>query len=289
MYQLTPEELQQRLSAPFADSDIDWRVSATTREKDKGLAVPYVTNRAIQNRLDETVGVDCWRNEFIPWSNDAESKKGAQLCSISLYFPARKEWITKTDGAENSDIEPVKGGLSDSMKRAAVQWSIGRYLYGMPQVWVKINDRKIIEKDERPRLDRAHASWVREKFSPHAANGTPPEAPAPSPKREAKPVAQPLAPQQPQPEAPREQPKAEPVCYLVMGAVLKPSTAGGQNTSLQLQDRAGNKKQAFLAGVHSDVVPGVWLTNVTLTQKNKGGVLYYTLDAYEIDSRKQAA
>lgn len=48
------------------------------------------------------------------------------------------EWITKWDGADDSNQEATKGGLSDSMKRAAYQWGIGRYLYKLPQNWVDI-------------------------------------------------------------------------------------------------------------------------------------------------------
>ena len=136
MWQKTPEELRQALTAPFPNGDIEWRVSATNKEKTKGLAVPYVTNRAIQNRLDDTVGIDGWHNEFKPWKDEK-----AQLCGISIYFHERKQWLTKWDGADDSDIESVKGGLSDSMKRAAVEWGIGRYLYGMTQVWVSIEQR----------------------------------------------------------------------------------------------------------------------------------------------------
>ena len=58
MWQKTPEELRQALTAPFPNGDIEWRVSATNKEKTKGLAGPYVTSRAIQNRLDDTVGID---------------------------------------------------------------------------------------------------------------------------------------------------------------------------------------------------------------------------------------
>lgn len=158
MWQKTPEELRQALSAPFANGDIDWRVSVTTRDKDKGLAVPYVTNRAIQNRLDDTVGIDGWQNQFVPWK---EGK--AQLCGISIYFGQQKQWLTKWDGADDSDFESVKGGLSDSMKRAAVEWGIGRYLYGMTQAWVRIEQHGksfTIVNDERPRLDQAHENWV---------------------------------------------------------------------------------------------------------------------------------
>ena len=46
--------------------------------------------------------------------------------------------MEKTDGAENTDYEPVKGGLSDAMKRAASQWGIGRYLYKLGTPWVDV-------------------------------------------------------------------------------------------------------------------------------------------------------
>ena len=159
MWQKTPEELRQALAAPFSNGDIEWRVSATTQDKTKGLAVPHVTNRAIQNRLDGTVGIDGWQNEFKPWK---EGK--AQLCGISIYFQQQNQWLTKWDGTDDSDFESVKGGLSDSMKRSAVEWGVGRYLYGMTQIWVKIVQRGkgfFIVDEEQPRLDQAHEDWVR--------------------------------------------------------------------------------------------------------------------------------
>ena len=137
MWQKSARELQEALSAPFQNADIEWRVSATNHEKTNGLAVPYVTNRAIQTRLDDTVGIDGWHNDFVPWKGEK-----AQLCGISIYLPELKDWLTKWDGSDDTDIECVKGGLSDSMKRAAVEWGIGRYLYGMtPPLWVGIEQR----------------------------------------------------------------------------------------------------------------------------------------------------
>ena len=158
MWNKSAEELRAALSAPFQSADIEWRVSATNSAKTSGLAVPYVTNRAIQTRLDSTVGIDGWHNDFVPWKGES-----AQLCGISIYFPSQEAWITKWDGADDSDIESVKGGLSDSMKRAAVEWGIGRYLYGMTQKWVSIEQRGkgyVICNDERPTLDAVHDQWV---------------------------------------------------------------------------------------------------------------------------------
>ena len=124
------EKIMHQLKNPFPPEDIEWRVGSTTQDKSKGLALAYITNRAIQNRLDEVFGVFGWRNEFKEW------KGVSQLCGISVKFEG--EWITKWDGADDSATEAVKGGLSDSMKRAAYQWGIGRYLYKLPQTWVKL-------------------------------------------------------------------------------------------------------------------------------------------------------
>lgn len=136
MAQLNPKEMQQALAKPFAPEDLEWRLQNTTEEKMRGLAVPYVTNRAIQNRLDEVCGPENWYNDFKPWHSNG--KKEAQLCGIAIYFEGRG-FITKWDGAEDSDIESVKGGLSDSMKRAAVQWGIGRVLYDLnPDVAIRM-------------------------------------------------------------------------------------------------------------------------------------------------------
>ncbi len=172
MAQLNPKEMQQALAKPFAPEDLEWRLQNTTEEKMRGLAVPYVTNRAIQNRLDEVCGPENWYNDFKPWHSNG--KKEAQLCGIAIYFEGRG-FITKWDGAEDSDIESVKGGLSDSMKRAAVQWGIGRVLYDLNTVWVEIEKRGrsfVIKDSERARLDNAYLSALKRLgLTPAAACG----------------------------------------------------------------------------------------------------------------------
>lgn len=309
MWQKTPEELRQALIAPFPQGDIEWRVSATNRDKTKGLAVPYVTNRAIQNRLDDTVGIDGWHNEFRPWKDGK-----AQLCGISIYFHEQKQWLTKWDGADDSDIESVKGGLSDSMKRAAVEWGIGRYLYGMTQVWVRIEQCGkgfVIVDDERHKLDQAHEKWVQKLQSktdapPQSANQgqqqkpqqksqqaqnpqrtgqqgqqRPPQpAPQPAPPPQGAPGNRPQP--QPRPNTPAEAAGLQEGMYLVRGAVLKPTLNSGSRTSVQLQDCAGECLQAYTHGPDSNLAPGVILANVKLVSKNQRGVTFYILDAYDI-------
>ena len=73
----TAREMQAALAKPFAPEDLEWRLQNTNEEKMRGMAVPYVTNRAIQNRLDEVCGPENWYNEFKPWHSNG--KKDSQL------------------------------------------------------------------------------------------------------------------------------------------------------------------------------------------------------------------
>jgi len=123
----------KELSRPFDTDDLEWRIqqSGISNGKPWGMAIAYVTNRAIQGRLDDVVGPGLWKNEFQPEGN-------GYLCGLSIKVEG--EWVTKWDGSEKTDIEPMKGGLSGSMKRAAVQWGIGRYLYNLETVFVICNE-----------------------------------------------------------------------------------------------------------------------------------------------------
>lgn len=127
--------MKEELQKPFEAKDLEWRVqrSMNTKKGPKAIVVPYIQNRAIMNRLDEVFGPGKWRNEYVRWGD-----KGV-LCGISVKVD--NEWVTKWDGAEETNIESIKGGLSASMKRTAVQWGIGRYLYDLDEVWVDIKDR----------------------------------------------------------------------------------------------------------------------------------------------------
>ena len=372
MWQKTPEELRAVLSAPFSSSDIEWRVSATNAEKTKGLAVPYVTNPANQNRLDDTVGIDGWYNDFRPWKNGS-----AQLCGISIFFPQLEQCLTKWDGADDSEFESVKGGLSDSMKRAAVEWSIGRYLYGMTQVWVTVQitnsgkkSNARIRDEERPRLDQAHDEWVaylqakergenpprpkappplkaqkgqngppaqpqgqyqappqgaqqlpqqgqgRPPAQPQGQYQAPPQGAQQRPQQgQGRPPAQPQGqyqappqgaqqypqqgqgrpPAQPQgqyqtpPQGAQQRPQqgqgSRPIprgCLLVTGARLKNTINGGQRLSLQLADENNSVFQAYLRELDTRIAPGVLLSDAQITTQNKGGVVLYILESYQI-------
>lgn len=120
------------LAEPFLPEEIEWRVqrSGNANGKQWAMVLAYVTNRAIMERLDAVFGYDGWQNEF------KELTDGGILCGISANL--NNQWIIKWDGANKTDIEPTKGGISNAMKRAGVQWGIGRYLYNLDTTFVTL-------------------------------------------------------------------------------------------------------------------------------------------------------
>ena len=148
-FAMNPPVDLNRLQDFFHPDDIEWKPIAVSKKTGKALAAAYITTRAIQDRLDAVCGPENWRNDF------KEGPAGGVLCGISIYVArpdGTAEWVTKWDGAENTDVEAVKGGLSSSMKRAASQWGIGRYLYRLPQEWVPVDQYGRFS--QQPRIPR---------------------------------------------------------------------------------------------------------------------------------------
>jgi len=148
-----------QLQAPFKSEDIEWRIQQSGKSGDKvwALALAYITSRAIQSRLDEVCGVDGWCNKYAPGPD------GGVLCGISILTESGS-WLTKWDGAANTNIEPVKGGLSGAMKRAGAQFGIGRYLYKLPATFAECdtNPRKFENRAETK--DGTKFSWKNPKL-----------------------------------------------------------------------------------------------------------------------------
>ncbi len=116
----------KKLSKKFNEEDIEWRVQQSGSGKNGAwaLVVPYITSRAVMQRLDESAGRGNWQDEYklSPCGN-------GYMCGISIKIDG--EWVTRWDGAAISGggIDNVKTTCSSSMKRTGVKWGIGRYLY----------------------------------------------------------------------------------------------------------------------------------------------------------------
>lgn len=137
----TPTIDWEALKAVFPIEHVHWRIGATNETKTKGLALAYIDARAVMDRLDDVIGPENWTDAY----SDAD---GTTMCRLALRIDG--EWISKEDGAGDTEMEPEKGSLSDAFKRAAVKWGIGRYLYSLPAQWVNIKNRRIIQVPRLP-------------------------------------------------------------------------------------------------------------------------------------------
>lgn len=123
------KETQEQLLKPFPAYDVDFRPQGKPFKCENArsccVALAYITARAVMDRLDAVVGPDNWSFDFTPLlieNGDVKLAKG----SITI------EGVTKHDIGDASNIDPSKGCISDALKRAAVHWGIGRYLYDLP-------------------------------------------------------------------------------------------------------------------------------------------------------------
>lgn len=104
-----PREIQTALSKPFAPEDLEWRLQQTFEDKMRGIAVPYVTNRAIQNRLDESVGPENWYNSYKPWHGAGKRRPSSAASPSTL------------KGAASSPSGTAPRTQTSSRSRAACQ------------------------------------------------------------------------------------------------------------------------------------------------------------------------
>jgi hypothetical protein len=161
--------LAHALAAPFDQREVRFKPGVV--RGNRALALCYVDARAIQDRLDEVVGVMGWQDEYecLP--------DGSVVCRLQLRLG--EEWITKMDVGSQSE-QPDEGdrrkaAFSDALKRAAVKFGIGRYLYRLPQVWCDYDPQKrqFVRPPALPDPARTQGA------SPSQAAPVPAPAPAP--------------------------------------------------------------------------------------------------------------
>ena len=125
----------EALLRPFPAGMVGWKAQTVTKAGDRALAVAYVDARAVQDRLDETVGPDGWSDEYrllsqqgTPFGNEVVVQ-----CRLTVLG------ITKTDVGTGED---AKSAYSDAFKRVAVKHGVGRYIYSLPLQWVDYDPQR---------------------------------------------------------------------------------------------------------------------------------------------------
>lgn len=122
--------LTAALAAPFEPREVKFKPQMV--KNNRCLAMAYIDARLIQDRLDDVLGVENWEDGYKILAD------GSVMCRLRLKIGDR--WITKTDVGSPSEQpdqgDRLKAAFSDALKRAAVKFGIGRYLYRLPAAWV---------------------------------------------------------------------------------------------------------------------------------------------------------
>lgn len=123
----------ERLAEPFPAEFIHWRLGSVAKDRLRGMALAYIDARDLFDRLDQVVGPANWQSR-VELGPDGRVIAGIGIRDID----GSGEWIWKWDGAGATNIEGEKGGISDALKRAGVQFQICRYLYRLDSPWVRV-------------------------------------------------------------------------------------------------------------------------------------------------------
>ena len=127
----------KELAEPLPKDAVHWRIQGKPYERNgqfSAMALAYIDARDVMDRLDQVCGPQNWQTEF------SETASGRVMCRLGI--KVQDEWVWKTDGAGGTQVEAEKGGVSDALKRAAVNWGIGRYLYRLDAPWVRCEVRQ---------------------------------------------------------------------------------------------------------------------------------------------------
>lgn len=113
------DKAELELRRPMTVAALRWKVQALVGGK--ALIVPYIDARLVMDRLNRVVGVKNWEENFhtVDWG------QGGLMCNLTVLGTTHKDIGTGRD---------AKAMRSDSLKRAAVSFGLGSFLYAIPKI-----------------------------------------------------------------------------------------------------------------------------------------------------------
>lgn len=122
--------VMKKLSEAFDLGEVKFKPQKVSGNR--AMSIAYIDARHVMDRLDEVMGIANWKDEYsvLPGGSEVE-------CRLSLRIGG--EWITKADVGGMSEQpdggDRMKAAYSDALKRAAIKFGVGRFLYRTQQTW----------------------------------------------------------------------------------------------------------------------------------------------------------
>lgn len=107
--------------------EIEIRIGNVAKDKTWITLLLYQDSRVAMDLLDEVVGPMNWQRKHM---------RDNANCMIEIWDNEKKQWVMKEDTGVESFSDKEKGLASDSFKRSAVNWGIGRSLYSAPKIFL---------------------------------------------------------------------------------------------------------------------------------------------------------
>lgn len=114
MTEINWKDIRARLSAP---DGMDVKVREGKYK--------YIDARDVQDRLDDVVGPENWATSFFVIDRDAVVVE----CQLTIYGVTKADVGYANNPGSDFEKEPFKAAYSDALKRAAVHFGVGRFLY----------------------------------------------------------------------------------------------------------------------------------------------------------------
>ncbi len=105
--------------------------------------VPYVDARTVLDRLDKVVGPEGWHDSYEVLADqeralkDERGERRERVVEVKCRLTVLG--VSKEDVGEGDSL---KAAFSDALKRAAVKFGVGRYLYRLEKQWVDYDPEK---------------------------------------------------------------------------------------------------------------------------------------------------
>jgi hypothetical protein len=164
------EDALIHLRRPFTPAAMKWKVQVTgpkgKKEKTWATVVGYIDARLVYERLNMVVAGG--------WSEDPIRVEGNPNALLYALTVLGQRHVDVGIGQGSSEDMKIKGVHSDAIKRVAVRFGIGAYLYSMPPFNLFVTPQEEV-KDDKPTLLRwkdgkagylkeKHETWLREEY-----------------------------------------------------------------------------------------------------------------------------
>jgi len=130
------DEVRKAFKRPFPAGAIKWKAQVTRGSE--ALAVAYIDARNVMERIDRVVGPGEWGDEYEVIT--ATPEEYVVECKLTICGTTKAD--VGDSSASTGGRNLAKTAYSDALKRAAVKFGIGRYLYALPKRWVAYNAQR---------------------------------------------------------------------------------------------------------------------------------------------------